>query len=180
MKRLLFSSVILMVSVLYLPAAFALNQEAEAILDMLYEQGRAASKEELMGMLVAIAKDESLERKKKVKEMNFVIHLAGGRLSEEEKRVARRAAFKAVDRARAEAFLARHPEIDDKRRKIIREGRLEKGMSKEEVIASLGSPEEIKKVLRRSEFDERWNYYTKRLFIYFGGGRLRAWADSGS
>lgn len=178
MKRFLLFSVICVVSGLYSPHVFALNEEANAILDMLYEQGRAASEEEMMEMLISIAGDESLERKKKVKEMNRVLRLAGGPLSEEEKRTARRTAFKAVDRARAETFLAGHPELEERRREAIRAGRIEKGMSKEEVEASLGKPEKIKKVLRRSEFDERWDYYSKRLFVFFVGDTLRAWTDS--
>jgi ribosome-binding protein aMBF1 (putative translation factor) len=128
-------------------------------------------------MLIAIAGDETLSRKKKVKEMSFVLHMAGGRLSEEEKRVARRKAFKAVDRARAEAFLSRHPKLEETRRDLIRTGRIEKGMSKKEVEASLGLPEKITRVLRRSEFDERWDYYRKRLFLFFVGDKLRAWTE---
>ncbi|MFQ5580768.1 MAG: hypothetical protein ACE5FZ_09150 [Nitrospiria bacterium] len=160
--------------------ALALNDEAKVILDLLYEEGRAGSEEELMKMLVSIAGDKSLSRSEKIKEMNFVLYLGGSHFSEQEKLKAHEAAFEVVVRDRIEDFLARHPELEEKRKEAIRAGRLEKGMSKEEVVASLGEPEKIKKVLRRSKFDERWDYYRKRLFVYFVEDKLGAWANSGS
>ncbi len=179
MRPLFLCLAICVVSGLYFSTVFALNEESKAILDRLYEEGRGASKEELMEMLTSIAGDERLTRKKKVKEMDFILHLVGGRLSDEEKRKARAAAFKAVDRMRAEAFLMQHPELEEGRREAIRAGRLEKGMSKEEVEATLGLPEKITRVLRNPEFDERWDYYSKRLVVYFSGNRLHTWKDSG-
>lgn len=180
MKRLLIFSVICVLSGLYSPSVLALNETTKTILEMLYEQKRAATEKELIEMLIPIAGDEGLMRSKKVKEMNFILHLAGGRLSKKEKRRVRDSAFEAVDRIRAEVFLSRHPELEEKRREAIRTGRLEKGMSKEEVVASLGDPEKIRRVLRRSEFDERWDYFTQRRFVYFREGQLRFWGDSDS
>ncbi|MFQ5950235.1 MAG: hypothetical protein ACE5J1_06070 [Nitrospiria bacterium] len=177
MKLILLFSSVWLFGHLYSPIALAINEEARALLDALYEKGRAARQEELMDMLIAIAKDPSLTRKQKIKEMKLVIHLSGSRLTEKEKREAIAAAFKGSGRLRVEAYLEAHPGLDERIKEAIREGRLLKGMSKDEVEASLGKPEEINKALRRSGFQERWDYYSKRQVLFFIDDTLRAWKE---
>lgn len=68
-----------------------------------------------------------------------------------------------------ESYILEHPELTSRIRGLIRNGLIDVGMSKEEVLASWGKPDS-KKETSKYDADEMWYYWDNPKFhryIYF-------------
>jgi len=165
----------LVLLVLPLSPAFAFNQEAKALLLALFEKGRVATEEELIEMLLPVADDASLTHMQKVRDMDYLVHITGWDLSKAERRTLYYRVDALLEARRKEAYLQEHPELDEQMRQAIRESHVFLGMSKEQVQASLGEPEEVRPPFGTFMNSERWSYYSKRMVIFFKDGQIISW-----
>ncbi|MFQ5596979.1 MAG: hypothetical protein ACE5GK_02910 [Nitrospiria bacterium] len=164
---------LLFLLILLSPAsANAFNEDSKALISSLFEKKRVATDEELIEMLIPIAQDETLPHMKKIKDMSFVVYISGHRPSKAEKSDLFFDVFEIIEDRRVEAYLKEHPDLGKKKKDAIRKNRVFIGMSKKEVEASLGKPEEIRLPMGSFVTREKWSYYTKRMTIYFKDGLL--------
>lgn len=154
--------------------AFALNQTSTGLLVPLFEQGRKATHEELIALLLPVAEDDSLSRLGKMREMGYLIYISGWHLSQSEKQKLFKIVHNTLDLGRKNRYLEAHLELDGATRMAITKGQARIGMSKESVRASLGKPEAIKPPAGTFMNTERWSYYSKRIELYFKDGILAA------
>lgn len=153
--------------------AEALNNTSLLLLDRLFEQGRKATHEELLEILIPVASDETLTHMKKKREMSYLIYISGWKkVSKSEKNNIYFEVYRAVEERRRMRYLKTHPDLDAEIREAISKGRALVGMSEESVKASLGKPEEVKPAIGTFMNTERWYYFTKRKVLFFKDGRV--------
>ena len=73
---------------------------------------------------------------------------------------------------RGEAYVKAHPELDDETKRRILAGEAFKGMTSEEITASIGGPEMIRRVAGGTDY---WEY--RAAILVFQDGILVDWID---
>jgi len=154
------------------PMVFAFNSEAKERLLTLFEKNQVASDVELFEILLVIAGDESLSHSQKVSDMDYVVHISGHRLAKRARRALFDNVFMQLEVRRREAYIQNHPELDENTKEAIQKSRIFVGMTKEQVEASLGGPEEVRPVMGSVSDKEKWFYYSKRMTVFFEEDQL--------
>lgn len=84
------------------------------------------------------------------------------------------------ERKEAEAIKPFKKYVEDhsteKVKKLVEEGKIALGMNKQEVIASIGRPNDINKTVGIWGVHEQWIYGDRR-YLYFENGILTAWQE---
>ncbi len=151
---------------------YAFNKDAKARIETLFEHGQVASDAELLEILLIIAGDEGLSHMQKISDMDYVVHITGHSLSKRKRRSLYDTVFVKLEIRRRSAYLDKHPELDEKTKTAIEKSRIFVGMTKAQVEASLGKPEEVRPVVGSLSDKEKWFYYSKRMTIYFKENQL--------
>ncbi|MFQ5543021.1 MAG: hypothetical protein ACE5FY_01565 [Nitrospiria bacterium] len=152
--------------------AMAINSQSMGLLDNLYEKGRKANREELVAMLLPIAGNEAISHREKMRNMSTITHLSGWHLSKSEKRSLFDDVFRSLDVLRKENYIRTHQDLAPEILDAIRNSMVLIGMTKEDVTASLGKPEEIRPPMGTFLNTEKWVYYNQRKVLYFKDMRL--------
>ena len=80
--------------------------------------------------------------------------------------------------SRRQKYIESNPELHAKTKEYILAGQIVLGMTKSEVVASLGYPRDVNKSVGVWGVDEQWVYgsYTG-TYLYFTNGILTSWQD---
>jgi len=76
---------------------------------------------------------------------------------------------------RRTAYVDAHPKLTSKKKNLILEGRICRGMTKDEVRASWGEPSDINRSAGSWGVHEQWVY--GRQYLYFEDGKLTSWQN---
>lgn len=71
----------------------------------------------------------------------------------------------------------KHPDWDEEICRLILQGKIRLGMTKEQVIASWGKPERVNRSVGTWGIHEQWVYGTFGPYLYFENGILTSWQD---
>lgn len=76
-------------------------------------------------------------------------------------------------------FIDQNPDLSEQRKQDILNGRIRIGMSREEVRASWGAPNDINRTVTANNVSEQWVYGSirNRRYAYFDNGLLTAIQD---
>jgi hypothetical protein len=76
-------------------------------------------------------------------------------------------------------YLDAHPDLDKYTRTQIEHGRISRGRTREQVMASWGPPVDINKSVGSWGVHEQWVYglapYTEPRYVYFKNGKCTGW-----
>jgi len=89
---------------------------------------------------------------------------------------------------RRTSYVQNHPELDERTKSAILNGRIFIGMNTEQVLASWGKPNKINRSVYEWGVHEQWVYgglsgygryssYTEPTYLYFEDGLLKSWQD---
>ncbi len=126
-------------------------------------------------MLVPVAGDETLSHMQKIRDMSYLVHITGWHTTKAEENDLFHEAFRNLNVRRKVTYIEEHPDLDRQTREAIESGKVIIGMTKENVQASLGKPEEVKPAIGTFANTERWSYYTRRMVVYFKDGILASY-----
>lgn len=89
---------------------------------------------------------------------------------------------------RRTSYVQNHPELDERTKSAILNGKVFIGMNTEQVLASWGKPNDINRTVFEWGVHEQWVYgglsgygryssYTEPTYLYFEDGLLKSWQD---
>jgi hypothetical protein len=81
-----------------------------------------------------------------------------------------------INDERREQYFNDHPELSEQIKQCIRKGTIVLGMTKEQVTASWGKPDDIHRSVYSFGVHEQW-IYGDRQYLYFEDGILTSWQD---
>lgn len=90
---------------------------------------------------------------------------------------ARECGRKCMDQQRRDHFLTQNPDLPEKVKSAILAGKVLLGMSKEEVVAAIGKPQQSVDVNASWAVREQWVYHVQGepLYYYFKFGSVSGW-----
>jgi hypothetical protein len=84
---------------------------------------------------------------------------------------------KQVEEQRRKSYTEEHPELSERIRRAILEGKLVLGMSAEEARAAWGAPSRVNKTVNAYTVSEQW-VYGDDDYVYFENGKINSWQSS--
>jgi len=85
------------------------------------------------------------------------------------------------EKQRRQQYIEQHHDIDEQTKEYILAGKAAIGMTKEQVLASIGQPRDVHKSVGPWGVHEQWIYgtgiYYRQLYLYFENGILTAFQD---
>lgn len=81
---------------------------------------------------------------------------------------------------RRQDYVTTHPELTQQTKQDILEGRIRIGMTREQVKATWGYPDDINRTVGSWGEHEQWIYgydIRFRRYLYFENGKLTSWSD---
>jgi len=77
-------------------------------------------------------------------------------------------------------IIRRHPEWPEDIKRVVLEGNIQIGMTKEQLLASWGDPDNINRSVGSWGVHEQWIYaasYYKQIYVYVENGILTSWQN---